>query len=384
MLVLRLRDPRTALLALLVLVSLALWLSLDLRRSEEYGEEPVLSLPWGGEHAPGLLQGADGRRYGALSFALAPDGTVWVLDTARARLLAFSPRGEPKAAIAVRAGREPARPGDPTGTPDERPGGSPAPWLADLAVEPGGQGLIVADARSGRLLELDPSSGAVRRALPVPPAAAGADARAVHLLAGLLPAPGGGAYVARVTVGPGGYHRQLVRVDGDGRTTAVAGLSLHEGGGVEVDRDALLPVPVNSFALDRDGGFLVEAPRDGDPFARVVQRFDRGGRLLDAWTVVSRRALRDAAVLGRDRLGGVVLLLNPGQPDGRVVRLDSRGRVVLERPFAWDPRFPVTAYGRMDARGNLYLAAPDERGWHLKRLALRTRWRLVPAGGPRS
>lgn len=376
---LRLRDPRTlaALVALLAL--LAAGLAYDLRRAVEYGEELVLSLPWGqGEGSVGLWRGGDGRAYGPPSFAVAPDGRVAVLDAAGQRVLLFDAQGRPLAAwpLAVPPGAPPGpTAGAAGGGPAAAPGAAAGPWWTDVAFAPHG-GLWVVDAAGARVLELD-AAGQVRRAVALP-APAPPDGRPLVVADRVAVDPQGTVYVAQTVVAEGLYGRRLLRLDPAG-PAGVLDFALRPGGAVEATGPAPL-APVHSFAPDREGGLVVEAPWAGDPFRRLIRRYDRTGRLLAEWAVDSPQLLRSAEVLGRDRLGGLVLLLNPGRPDGRAVRYDPEGTPRLVRPVPWHPQYPLVVYGRMDARGNLYLAVPDSQGWHLLRLRLRTPWRLAPRG----
>lgn len=379
---LRLRDPRTLAVAGLLLAALALALAYDVRRAVEYAEEPVLRLAWGeGDMEVGLWPARDGRKYGPLSFALGPDGRLGVLDTVRQRLLLFDPAGRLRQVWPVRL---PARAGAPGAAGPDHPllpegipaSGGPALWLTDLALTPGG-GAVLVDAAGLRLIELAPD-GSVRRSAPLP-APTGPDGRPLVVVDRVAVDRLGTVYVSQTVVSEGAYERRLLRLEPDVGAAGLLGFALRPGGAVEGPEPA---VPVHSFAVDADGGVVVEAPRAGDPFRRLVRRYDRTGRLLAEWVVESPQLLRSAEVLGRDRLGGLALLLNPGRPDGRLVRLDGTGEPGFARPFPWHAEYPMTVYGRMDTRGNLYVAAADAQGWHLLRLRLRTPWRVVPARAP--
>lgn len=350
--------------ALALAAGLALLAAYDLRRIPEYSEEPLLSLAWDAPEAVALRAGRDGRRYGPQSFAVGQDGRIAVLDSAGRRLLLFDPGGRPARPVLL----------DPAGAAPARAG----VWPVDVAATPSG-GFVVLDAGRSRLLELD-AAGRVtgERQLPVPENAGG---RPLAVADRVAVDRAGRVYVAQTVVSDERYQRRLLRLEAGGGEEAPVVFALRPGGAVEA-AGAAPPAPAHGFAPDGDGGLVVEAPWPGDPFRRLVRRYDAAGRLAAQWTVDSPSVLRTAEVLGRDPLGGVVLLLNPGHPDGRLVRLGAGGLPEFARPFPWRSEYPMTAFGRMDARGNLYVAVPDDRGWHLLRLRLRAPWRVVSSRPP--
>ncbi|MBE3589716.1 MAG: hypothetical protein IMW98_02670 [Firmicutes bacterium] len=319
-------------------------------RVESYEARILARLPWGPEGV--TAAGPEGgRRLGPRSFAVAADGTLYIADTLAGRILVLSPDGRSLRAL-VPHGR-----------------GGAAVHVDDLAPAPDGR-LFVADHAARAVWEVAPDGQAV----PYYEVEAG-EVRG-WAVQGLAVDAEGRPVVDAVRLTPSSYEREIRRLEQDAAGTVLAKQIVDERGARVDGGRAVLPDSVESLGLGNDGRLYALSP-EGSAFTRLIHVFGADGRPLRALRVQTEAELRQSQILGLDRWGGLYVGLNLGSPDGRIVKIDGRGRAVWSAPAPAAPDQPALgAYARVDRDGNLYVLNPGAEGLEVQKWVRHARWTL--------
>ncbi|MEW6724262.1 MAG: hypothetical protein AB1331_04980 [Bacillota bacterium] len=345
---LRSRAGRT--LSAVVLIGLFPVIGFRVEAVDEYRMSTLAALPWGsGPGQVGMLA-ATGLDYGPKSLALAADGRIFLADTANDRIVILSADGEWQGSL------------DLTGEVGS------LVHIDDLAVGSDGT-LYLLDNGTGRLLIYDPASSSMKR---VELGEGRIHLTGTHVWSGQQ----GEVYLREIALDGERYIRRLRRLDPNGKVELISAAALTADGSYTPVEGALLSQVIASCALDAQGNLICEIFTPG-ALQRGLMIYDSRGRPVKELTYTGSQPIRSSAVLGADGRGAVYLSLNSQTADGRVVKLDSRGRAVATLSFPFQG-VAANIYGRVEARtGSVYYLQSSPQEFRLILAACQRRWRIV-------
>ncbi len=336
------RPVAMAVLGLVVVFSLVWWTKQH--RGVGYRSEVVWEATWGpGDGQVGQARGRDGRVYGPKSFALSPGGTIWVLDSANARLVSTA---SAQASIPLTDAR-----------------GTRVLGAEDLAVTADGE-FWVADNAGQRLLRRA-RTGEWEEA----PLVDGADPGVPLGRVEALWAPAGRRVFAMVmTVSAQGFHRRflaarrgvpLAQALQASRTVADSSQSLGLQG-----KDSTAPVGADFLQVVPGGRDRLYALR---PEAAGEVRITVHGPLgkLQREAVLRPEGASRVELIGADRSGRMCLGLDLGTPGGRVAIYAPNGRPLATLPAESTGEPSTLVWARVSPDGRIYIAYLDKSGFRL-------------------
>ena len=336
------RPVAMAVLGLVVVFSVVWWVRQP--RGVGYHPEVVWTATWGpGNGQVGQARGRDGRVYGPKSFALSPGGTMWVLDSANARLVPTAPAQAPVPLIDSRGTRV-------FGAEDLAVTADGEFWAADNA----GQRLL-RRARTGEWEEA--------------PLVDGADPGAPLGRVEALWAPAGRRVFAMVmTVSAQGFHRRFL--------AAQRGVPLAQAlqaSRTVADSSQSLGLEGKDTATPMDGDFQQVVPGGRDrlyalrPEGAGEVRISVHGPLgkLQREAILRLEGASRVELIGVDRSGRICLGLDLGTPGGRVAIYAPNGRPLATLPAESSGEPSTLVWARVSPDGRIYIAYLDKSGYRL-------------------
>lgn len=357
MMILNLRQKKTAVLAILVVLVLFSVYAFDLKEETRIERKTLLRGEWGkGEGQFGLGQGQDGKKYGPQSFGLDQNGNIYILDTYNNRVALYDFQGRPVFTFQVaEAGKK--------------------VFLADLAVD-GHNNIWIVDNANYQVLRFSPAGTALEPFTPEP--VEGGNKGDLKIIESISVDWAGNLYLEDSYTGVEKLTRRIRRFGPSGQmdldlATVVA--SRREG----VAAAQTLPAELNSLAVGKAGWLYLETGRE--PFLRQIVVL-RDGLPEKELTIRQDDFIKTSALLGTDRGGRIFLGLNLGTPAGRVLVLNAEGRLQHQIAAPGFPEIQGRVWGRVDPEGNLYLLAFSREGLTMEKIRLEKGRRLTFLGHP--
>lgn len=348
------RPPIAIFLTGLTLAAAMIMLKID--REVGYVARNLISGAWGeGAEAFGRGRGPDGRESGPRSFALDPDGRIYVSDTFNQRVKVYDQEGRLLRQFPVGEG-----------LPRK-------PFIEDLAVTRAGH-IYLADNAGGGLLKYD-GDGHLLAVLAVRPDLRPGDLWRVEALA---PGPDDGVHVLGMVLTPEGYTGTIQAFSATGalRSTPVE-VRLDVTGRPLKQSPGSVEGLIGGFVRAGDGRLVLIAAGE-TPFQRRLISVPAGGGSTDQWIYDSSAYIEEASLLGVDASGHTYLGVNLSTRGGLVARLSPAGEVEESIPAGVsDPVRPgptLLMNARVDAAGRIYLARSTAERFEIVRLE--PRWRL--------
>ncbi|MCL4426458.1 MAG: NHL repeat-containing protein [Firmicutes bacterium] len=331
MFILNLRQRKTSVLLLLIVLALFLFYALEIQEEFIINRIVLIKGEWGkGDGQFGLGQGLDGKKYGPQSFCLDQSGNIYVLDTYNNRIALYNYQGEPICSINV-------------GQSSQR-----KTFLTDVAVDATGN-IWVVDNAGGQVLRFTPSGGPLAPFQPDTPEVG--DKGDLRVIEGILVDWAGNLYLEDSYTGVEKLTRRVRRFGPKGTLDldlATVVTSRRDGGSTQA-----LPRDLNSLAVGSAGWLYLDTGRE--PFQREIMVYREG--LPDRQIPITQTDfIKTSALLGTDKSGRVYLGVNLGTSTGRVLVLGSSGKTEREMAAPGSGKIEGRILGRVDRDGNVFLA----------------------------
>ncbi|NPV71010.1 MAG: hypothetical protein HPY55_10255 [Firmicutes bacterium] len=340
-----LRRCRRAAVSIILALVTGCVLLFALEVGEEYTEASRVEVSWGqGDGQVPVALSKGGSLFGVRAFGCGLDGSVYVVDSARGRVLRFTRAGELQGVLET--GR------------------------ARMAVDD------VCVIEDGTVLLADNSSVAVIAvASERPPVVlwnGKGEPAPVRVIESIRAGGAGSAFVVYSTWSKERYVRTLSAIRQGSPEQKVVEFVVTSPGETAQGSVTGLWAPAR-------GGYYAQV-HEGDPFTRTIRRVGPGGDVRTEYVVNADRVLQSVTVLGDDRRGRLYAGVDLGTPEGRVMVFDGRGRMVAVVPAPYSGKHKSSTYARVDDAGNIYLLESGEHSAWIRRLEARRRWSVGVRG----
>jgi hypothetical protein len=314
-------------------------------------EETLVRAGWGEDEGQlGRYRGLDDKWYGPQSFALAPDGALFVLDTYNHRVVVFGASGMARATFAIPSG------GD-TGLREP-------PYADDIAIDGLGR-VYLADNRNLAVLAFDLDGrliGVYHSQAPAETAAAAPAAAWYGRIEGLWPAADEGVFVDELWLGPSRAIRSLRLYSGlrsgSGKVGAVVTPAGSAAGGY------------TSLAVSR-GRCYLDTPPSQESGPRTITVLDERGRRLRTVTISSGAAAGPAVLFGLAGDGRLYFGRDLSRrPVAEIIVATRRGAIANIIRLPGSP-ISVTHPARVSTDGGFHLMRCSESGVELVRVTFK-------------